>query len=204
MNTLRQIHIALRYGDWACGWSDCLFDGTPRVGVHRTYYDGKWGLGLCEVLMMTEQLRWKRIGNHDLPIPRQAKHGDAGYDLAYSGLTPKGDPRSSIVLYPFDAPVMIPTGWAVAIPYGYVGLIRERSGAAKRGMLITGGVIDSGYRGEIALLVACQTDDIVEIKAGERIAQLIIVPCLHHASIEVDSLDETERGADGFGSTGEA
>ena len=99
----------------------------------------------------------------------------------------------------------VPTGLAMAIPEGYVGLIFARSGlATKHGLTPANcvGVIDSDYRGEIVVaLVNLGADDYV-IQPGERIAQLVIVPFAQPALVETGALSQTDRGAGGFGSTG--
>ncbi|MBR6548504.1 MAG: dUTP diphosphatase [Clostridia bacterium] len=112
-----------------------------------------------------------------------------------------------------DAPVtiapgetlLIKTGIAMAIPDGYVGLIFARSGlATKRGLAPANkvGVIDSDYRGELMVALHNHSLTSQQIEPHERIAQLAILPYLHPAFSETDQLDETERGAGGFGSTG--
>lgn len=99
----------------------------------------------------------------------------------------------------------VPTGLAMAIPEGYVGLIFARSGlATKHGLTPANcvGVIDSDYRGEIVVaLVNLGGADYV-IQPGERIAQMVIVPCVQPTLVERDALPQTDRGAGGFGSTG--
>ena len=126
-------------------------------------------------------------------LPKQAKPGDAGYDLtavADPTITPAG-----IQVYP--------TGVAVAVPDGHVGLIFDRSGVStKRGFTRVAGVIDSSYRGEILVALAHVALGGGTLMPGERIAQLVVVPCVMEASEWVESLDETERGDSGFGSTG--
>jgi len=100
---------------------------------------------------------------------------------------------------------MIPTGLSVAIPQGYEIQVRPRSGlAAKHGLtcLNTPGTIDSDYRGEIKVILINLGQDAFTIQRGERIAQLVLAPVTQLAWIEVDALDETDRGAGGFGSTG--
>jgi dUTP pyrophosphatase len=89
----------------------------------------------------------------------------------------------------------------VEIPWGYAGLIRARSSSTLKGLDIHG-TIDSGYRGEIFLLTNNLTDSPIEIKAGERIAQLVVVPCLVETIELVDELPDSQRGIGGFGSTG--
>lgn len=99
----------------------------------------------------------------------------------------------------------VPTGLAIAIPEGYVGLIFARSGlATKHGLTPANcvGVIDSDYRGEIVVaLVNLGGSDYI-IQPGERIAQMVIVPCAQPALVETDALSQTDRGTRGFGSTG--
>ncbi|MDD6024655.1 MAG: dUTP diphosphatase [Oscillospiraceae bacterium] len=101
--------------------------------------------------------------------------------------------------------LMLPTGIAVAIPSGYVGLIFARSGlATKRGLAPANkvGVIDADYRGEIMVSMLNHSDTPQTIAPYERIAQLVIVPFVQQSYEEVDQLEDTERGAGGFGSTG--
>ena len=100
---------------------------------------------------------------------------------------------------------LIKTGIAMELPEGYAGLIYARSGlASKRGLAPANkvGVIDSDYRGEIMVALHNHTNEVKEIEAYERIAQLIVTPYVKAVFNEVDSLDETERGNKGFGSTG--
>ena len=112
-----------------------------------------------------------------------------------------------------DAPVeigpqetkMIPLGFAMAIPAGWAGLVFARSGLASKRDLAPAnkvGVIDADYRGEWFIPLHNHGERPQTVQPGERIAQLVIVPCMTAAFFEVDSLDETERGAGGFGSTG--
>jgi dUTP pyrophosphatase len=122
------------------------------------------------------------------------------------------DPRAAV---PDDAPMilrpgardMVPTGLTWAIPQGFEVQIRPRSGlAAKAGVtcLNTPGTIDSDYRGEVkVILINLGAEDFV-IRRGDRIAQMVVAPVTQAAWSEADSLDETARGAGGFGSTGQA
>lgn len=101
--------------------------------------------------------------------------------------------------------VFIPTGLAMEIPYGYVGLIYARSGmACKRGLAPANkvGVIDSDYRGEFIVALYNHGTKPQPVSPGERIAQLVITPVLMPEYVEVESLTDTQRGAGGFGSTG--
>ena len=100
---------------------------------------------------------------------------------------------------------LIPTGIAMEIPEGYAGFIYARSGiASKRGLAPANkvGVIDADYRGEIMVVLHNHSNEPQEIQRGERIAQLVIAPFLAACFEEAETLDETKRGAGGFGSTG--
>ena len=100
---------------------------------------------------------------------------------------------------------MIPYGVAVEIPDGYVGLIFGRSGMAlKRGLAPSNkvGVIDSDYRGELIAALHNHGAEVSRVEPGERVAQLVVVPCVAASFIEAEALNETGRGTGGFGSTG--
>ena len=133
----------------------------------------------------------------ELPLPVYAKSGDAGLDLVAS---------QDVTLSPAGGRALVPTGLAVAIPVGYAGFVQPRSGlAARHGVtcLNTPGLIDSGYRGELkVLLVNTDPDEAFEVHRGERIAQLVIQAVAHAVLVEVDELESTERGEGGFGHTG--
>lgn len=137
----------------------------------------------------------KRIGNHDLPLPKQETMEAAGHDLRanFTGTLPPGDRYAG------------PTGFAVAIPEGMVGIVKPRSGlAVKDGIDVLAGVIDSDYRGELHVVLINHGAEPFQINYGDRIAQLVVVPCYQVHMREVDELPSTERGAGGFGSTGQA
>lgn len=129
-------------------------------------------------------------------IPTYAYEGDAGLDLRAN---------ETVDIAPFER-VLIPTGLAIALPDGYAGFVQPRSGMAlKRGLSIanTPGLIDAHYRGELKVIaINLDSSEPIHIERGERIAQLVVqqVPTVH--LIEVDKLDETDRGAGGFGSSG--
>ena len=132
----------------------------------------------------------------DLPLPEYARPGDAGMDV-YSTIDCSLAP---------GARATIPTGIAIALPEGYVCLVHPRSGlAAKNGISIvnTPGTIDSGYRGEIkVILINTDQQETFEIKRGDRIAQLVFQKFESARFYEVENLPESQRGAGGFGSTG--
>ena len=133
----------------------------------------------------------------DLPVPGYAKPGDAGIDLVA---------RHDVVIARRGGRALVPTGVAVAIPEGFAGFIQPRSGLAlKHGItcLNTPGLIDSGYRGELkVLLVNTDPDADHAITRGERIAQLVVQAVAHVALEVVDELPTSERGHGGFGHTG--
>jgi len=131
----------------------------------------------------------------DLPLPNYAHPGDAGLDLFAADTT---------VLQPGER-ALVPCGIAVAIPEGHVGLVHPRSGlAVDHGLTLLNapGTIDSGYRGELKVLLINHGQGSVEVRHGERIAQLLLVPVTLVDVREVDRLDTTTRGTAGFGSTG--
>lgn len=131
-------------------------------------------------------------------MPTYASRDAAGADLY--ALVDLG-----AVTVPPNRTVMIRTGIAAAIPKGYAGLIYARSGlACKRGLAPANkvGVIDADYRGEIMVALHNHSTEPVTLEAGERIAQLVVTPCLMPSFTECDDLEQTARGDGGFGSTG--
>ncbi|MGH8911983.1 MAG: dUTP diphosphatase [Acidimicrobiia bacterium] len=131
----------------------------------------------------------------ELPPPSRAHPGDAGWDLVAA--TP-------VRMEPGER-AAISTGLAVAIPEGHAGLVLPRSGHAARhgiGVVNGPGLIDSGYRGEVTVLLINHGSETVEFERGERIAQLVIVAVPAVAWSEVEALDGTVRGHGGFGSSG--
>jgi len=97
----------------------------------------------------------------------------------------------------------VKTGIAVEIPQGFAGLIAPRSSMGKRGVVIAGGVIDAGYRGEILAMLWNISSEVVEIKKGDRVGQMMILPIALPLVEEVLELGDTARGVNGFGSTGQ-
>ena len=135
--------------------------------------------------------------NKNAIIPTQAHPGDAGSDL-YACL------EEPITIKPHET-VKVPTGLSIAVPEGYFGAIFARSGlATKQGLRPANcvGVADSLYRGEYIVALHNDTKEDQIIKPNDRIAQLIIMSFLSVKFKEVEALDDTERGAGGFGSTG--
>ena len=132
-----------------------------------------------------------------LDLPAYATAGSAGCDL-------RAAVAESLTMLP-GGRSLVPTGIAIAIPEGYEGQVRMRSGLAIRhGLcLLNGpGTIDSDYRGEIQIILANLGTEPVTIARGERIAQLVIAPVTRAELVEVDELPTTTRGSGGFGSTG--
>jgi dUTP pyrophosphatase len=137
--------------------------------------------------------------NPDLPLPAYETDHAAGMDLRAA--VPDDEP---VTLRP-GARAAVPTGLAFALPDGYEGQVRPRSGlAAKSGVtcLNTPGTIDADYRGEVKVVLVNLGEEDVIIRRGDRIAQLIIAPVVQAQWAEVESLNETARGDGGFGSTG--
>jgi len=149
---------------------------------------------------MTAQVRIRRLPHAEgLPLPAYETAFAAGMDLRAAV-----DEASPLTLAP-GARAMVPTGLSIALPEGFEAQIRPRSGlAAKHGLtcLNTPGTIDADYRGEVKVILINLGAEPFEIKRGERIAQMVIAPVTRAEWVEVDELDETARGAGGFGSTG--
>ena len=131
------------------------------------------------------------------PLPAYATELSAGMDL-------RADLESPVTLGPLER-ALVPTGLYIALPAGYEAQVRPRSGlAAKHGVTVlnTPGTIDADYRGEIKVILVNLSGTSFEIVPGERIAQLVVARHERVEWDEVDVLDETARGAGGFGSTG--
>ncbi|MCA9542283.1 MAG: dUTP diphosphatase, partial [Myxococcales bacterium] len=134
-----------------------------------------------------------------LPLPARATPSAAGLDL-------RAAIREPTELAP-GARALIPTGFALALPEGFEGQVRPRSGRAWRDgvtVLNAPGTIDADYRGELKVLLINLGQSPVCIERGARIAQLVVAPVARPEPIEVASLEETERGAGGFGHSGDA
>jgi dUTP pyrophosphatase len=131
-------------------------------------------------------------------VPTKSHITDAGYDL-YA--------MEDAVIYPEDT-LLVRTGIGFAIPTGYAGLIWDRSGLGSKGLHRHGGVIDSEYRGEVKVALSNtlshekMMDNVFLINKGDRIAQILFQKVPHFDLVEVEDLDDTDRGKSGFGSTG--
>ena len=135
---------------------------------------------------------FKKVEDH-ATTPSRANNTDAGYDL-YS--------IEEYVIPPHHR-VMVRTGISIAIPNGYVGLIWPRSGlAVKFGIDTMAGVIDSGYRGEVCVVLQNHGHESYTVKAKDRVAQILFQPVMAPTLIETKELHNSDRGQSGFGSTG--
>ena len=142
-------------------------------------------------------MKVKIVNRSQWPLPQYATPQSAGVDL-------RADTREDIVLPPLGR-AMVPTGLYLEIPTGYEAQVRPRSGlAARKGITVLNspGTIDADYRGEVRVILVNLSSDPFTIVPGERIAQMVFA---RHEQVEweeVDTLEESERGAGGFGSTG--
>ena len=135
----------------------------------------------------------------DLPLPQYETEGAAGMDLRAAVA-----PDAPMHMLPGES-IMVPTGLCIQIPRGFEAQVRPRSGlAAKFGVTVLNapGTIDWDYRGEIKVLLINHGPEAFVLERGERIAQLVIAPVVQAELLPVDSLDDSDRGDGGFGSTG--
>jgi dUTP pyrophosphatase len=141
-------------------------------------------------------IKYKKL-NELAKVPTRGSDSAAGYDL-YAATEAK------IIIYPHST-LMISTGLSLELPEGYFGAIFARSGlASKQGLRPANcvGVVDSDYRGEVKVALHNDTDLVQSFEAGDRIAQLVLLPYVEMTFVETEEITETERGEDGFGSTG--
>ncbi len=139
------------------------------------------------------KLLFKRLLDHNLPVPTRGSEYAAGLDLraAHDSSIPPGERK------------LIKTGFAVMLPPGHYGRIAPRSGLAyKNGIDVLAGVIDIDYRGDVGVILLNTSDNIFTVEVGDKIAQLIVSACAYPVSVVVSELPETGRGPGGFGSTG--
>ena len=146
------------------------------------------------------KLRVERLPHAEgLPLPAYETPGSAGMDLRAAVAE-----EAPVTLAP-GARALIPTGLRIALEPGFEAQVRPRSGLAlKHGItcLNSPGTIDSDYRGEVGVILINHGQEPFVIRRGERIAQMVIAKCEQAAMVEVEALDDTARGAGGFGSTG--
>lgn len=139
------------------------------------------------------RFRVKRVGDHEFDLPKQQSRGAAGFDLIAT---------VERVIEPMQQ-VVIPTGFAWEIPFGFVGLIRDRSGIAVKARLTTrAGVIDCDYRGEVGVVLVNESKQPYVVQPGERVAQMIVIPYVGGVVEGSSALSSSERGDNGYGSTG--
>ena len=157
----------------------------------------------------------------EVDVPFKKRIDDAGFDLYCVGVHSSSDEKThsthsvttfdvtgklkqvstAIVIHPHQT-IPLKTGIKVAMPYKFYGKIESRSSCAKKGLVTVGGVIDASYRGEIIVLIHNNTPVLQTIHTGDRVAQ-IVFHCIPQVDVTVvQSLDETDRGEGGFGSTG--
>lgn len=147
--------------------------------------------------MAKPKLQVERVGGTDLPLPAYQTAGAAGLDLAAAVTEP-------VVIHPGERR-LVPTGIKVGIPEGYEGQVRPRSGLALRhgiGIVNSPGTIDADFRGEIGIVLVNHGAEPFTVTRGARIAQLVIAPVARVDVVAVDTLDRTDRGGGGYGSTG--
>ena len=138
----------------------------------------------------------------DVPLPRYATPGAAGADIRAN--LPMEQRQTGLTLAPMQR-LLVPTGLRLQIPPGFEVQVRPRSGLSlKHGLTLpnTPGTIDSDYRGPVGVPMVNLSDTPYTIRHGERIAQIVVAPVLQARFAAVDTLDETDRGSGGFGSTG--
>lgn len=140
---------------------------------------------------LPKQLKIKRL-HPEVPLPKRAHPNDAGLDL-YT--------IEDLYLEP-GQPKAVRTGLAFEIPDGFVGLISDRSSMGKKGIKSAGGIVDSGYRGEVHVILVNLTSQSVRIQRNDRIAQMLLIPIATPEVVEAQELSESLRGSKGFGSTG--
>lgn len=143
------------------------------------------------------RIRVRLVGSVEVPLPRYQSEHAAGMDLQAALTEP-------VTLHSLER-VIVPSGLAIAIPTGWEGQVRPRSGlAAKRGVTIINapGTIDSDYRGEVQVLLVNLGQEPVRIERGDRIAQLVFAPVGRATWRVQETLEATTRGAGGFGHTG--
>jgi len=146
---------------------------------------------------MRVEVQVARVGDIEVPPPRYQTEGAAGLDLCAAVKAP-------IKIAPGHR-TLVPTGWAVAIPPGFEGQVRPRSGLALvHGVTVLNapGTVDADYRGEVKVLLVNHGQAPFTVACGDRIAQLVICPVAHAELRVVEALDATARGAGGYGSTG--
>lgn len=141
------------------------------------------------------KLKVKRMGDHNLPLLKYETDGASGFDL-----------RALIMGGPLrlraGAITSLACGFAFEVPQGFELQVRPRSGLSSKGIVGTFGTVDSDYRGEVRVILTNMSGEPVTISHGDRIAQGVIAPVVRAEVEEAETLSETARGGNGFGSTG--
>lgn len=153
--------------------------------------------------MVEIKLSWSEGADHTVPVPSYETSGAAGADVR-ANFPP--DKRAEGVVLPEGARGLVPTGLRMEIPHGYEVQLRPRSGMAlKHGitLLNSPGTIDSDYRGDVGVILINTSDQEFHIAHGDRIAQIVVAPVTQAGFELSDNLSTTQRGAGGFGSTGQ-
>ncbi len=143
------------------------------------------------------QIPWVRVAADAVPLPAYQTKGAVGMDLCAAVASP-------LTIAPGER-ALVPTGWAIAVPEGFEGQVRPRSGLALRHgitVLNSPGTIDPDYRGELQVLLINHGREAFVVARGDRIAQLVIAPIIRAELIELTELPATARGGGGYGSTG--
>ena len=160
-------------------------------------------------ILYTTPLKFFKLNPNAKP-PRKEHEGDAGWDLFYCGDSP--------LKIRIGQTVIVPTGIALVVDQPFVAILKEKSGLATKGVSVHAGVVDSGYRGEVGVVMSFRDmqhvredgdgywhldDDYFTIEPGQKIAQVMLVPvAMSKEVVELDELPDTARGDGGFGSTG--
>lgn len=147
------------------------------------------------------RLAWAEGADRSLPLPSYRTEGAAGADLCAHL---PSDAREAGLAIALGEVAAVPTGLCMAIPEGWEGQVRARSGLAKLGLILPNGpgTVDWDFRGEVLVLLLNAGREAVTIRHGDRIAQLVVAPVARASFAVVDRLDDTARGDGGFGSTG--
>jgi dUTP pyrophosphatase len=152
-------------------------------------------------------IKFKRLTPHGPPLPEYAHKGDSGMDLRadFSGLDPQVDLAQYVLPLLPGQRTMVPLGFAIEIPEGFEAQIRSRSGMAlKNGVVVLNspGTVDSNYRGPMGVCLINHGDTVFKIKHGDRIAQMVIAKVEYLPTVEVKTLNNSNRGQGGWGSSG--
>ena len=174
-------------------------------GSYKGYRCVRWGMKMDENNFCHDYIpetgRVKVMLDKGAIMPTRAHSMDAGLDI-YAPCDIRIPPTLCDAFYARIGRITIDTGVHIAIPEGYVGMIKSKSGLNINKNLITEGVIDAGYTGSIKVKMYNMSDSQVVINKGEKLTQLVIMPIITPELKLVDKFDETERGNGGFGSTG--